>query len=43
MSERRAIESWLAAQGTSPLTGEAVPAGVVRPNRALHQVLETVL
>ena len=41
--ERVAILAWLAGGGASPLTGEALLPGVVRPNRALRQVLETML
>ena len=38
--EREAIEQWLAAQGTSPLTGEGMPPGELRTNWVVRSLLE---
>jgi hypothetical protein len=38
--EREAIEQWLAAQGTSPLTGERMPPGELRTNWVVRSLLE---
>ena len=38
--ERRAIETWLAKHGSSPLSGEPMPEGKMRPNFIVRGLLE---
>ena len=41
--ERAAVQAWLAEQGTSPRTGQAVAPGTpLRPNFALRQLLDSL-
>ena len=38
--ERGSIERWLAAHGTSPLTGRALPHKELTPNHRLRSVIQ---
>jgi hypothetical protein len=39
--ERSAIEAWLAEHGTSPLSGEAMPEGELRPNWVVKGLIQS--
>ena len=36
------VENWLAENGTSPLTGEEMPPGELRPNWVIKGLLESM-